>query len=100
MTKCKRALAAMMVVVSVLINCMTASAATGIKCDSCNADMSLYSRVFKYQEKTGEHTVYVNGKYAVCFIYKEYYECSYYCTACNKYKFITEVVSNVHSLNH
>lgn len=98
MTKCKKVLATMMVVVSVLMNCMVVSAAEVEYCDSCGARLPVYSRDFRYREMTGQHTVDVNGRQAICFIYTEYFEVRYYCSDCKRYEVTTEVVEDVHSL--
>lgn len=61
----------------------------------------LYNRVKKDQRKTGEHVIIQKGgKEAVCYIYTEYYELTYYCQSCGAYTYENQNVPNVHSLSH
>ena len=91
---------AMLITISVLASSLEASAAAlGPECNSCNQRTVFYDQQFRYREKTGEHIIDINGRQAICFIYTEYYENIYYCNNCYTYRYTTEIIPNVHSLN-
>ncbi len=98
--KLRKAVLGILAAASVLANGFTVSAGEGCP-NGAHSPKVLYDRQRQYQEKTGEHEISVeNGKQAVCYIYTEYYQLTYYCQKCGAFTYEMQTVRDVHSLSH
>lgn len=94
----KRKLVGVMTAVLILTNSITVFASTK-QCESgTHSPLVLYSRELVARTKTGEHVVSIDGREAVCYIYTESYNVTYYCQTCGAYLHSTVNDTDVHSL--
>lgn len=94
----KRKVMGLLMAVLILTNSVPVFASAQTCAPGEHTPLVLYRKELVAQTKTGEHVVSINGKQAICFIYTESYNLTYYCQSCGTYLYSTINVPNVHSL--
>lgn len=100
MNKLKKAfLPGLLLTVFVLANGIIVQAGRDDCARGMHSPLVIYNMTLQSRTKTGEHSVKTgNGMEAVCYIYDESYDVTYYCQTCGAKPHESKTVTDVHSI--